>query len=608
MLEINKKIIDYINKCKITCNNDGNIQINGIDADEYEIRVICERLKHRFDFETDKELLVNILSDNNCYTVVDNNDNILDDISKIIEEDDSIPRDDWESYKDWKENKALWNVDKDGCKTSLNKCIDNIVGFIEHFPKTKGKIMFNNVRNQIEWDGRQLTDADIHYVLTLVNKYFIKDISSVRMIKDALDNVAFKHRFNPWVNYFNSLKYEDDGIDYIDYTIKEVLCCEEQDEYYDLYYETLKIGLLASMSRIYNKELYDKAIKYDTVITFCSRNGGTGKTTFPERLFDIEDNGNSYCYVVAGDSFQPNDKDFKERTHQSACLLLDELSMKRAIVTSVKGYITQRDDRFRKSYGYNNEAHKRGFIIMATSNNDDILKDYTTDNERRWAIIKVSEDINNYKNVNKAFDDGFRDKLWSFIKYIYDNKEWKLYMTDERLINLEKKIQRQYKASNNEDYDTIINDLLEREYGFYDDINIDVDSIVAQYKFKNTKEWCEAHNKEYNDKLFKSAEEKYIMKPEDRKIMYWGKIDRIQKTTLYDILRKLGIDYTNKSLAAEMQYTGIWNGWDNKSCRIGDAIVKAYWRKNKVLRTYFESDNNESEIDKDISDTDGLPF
>ena len=514
----------------------------GINNTEYDYKVFQSAIKELFGIDISIEDLKSYCINKNEDINVKNIDTELSDIIDIINEDNNIPKSDWEQYKHWKEYEAIWNIDKDGEKTSLADCFENIVGFIENFPKTKNKIKFNKIRNIVEYDGRQVVDADYHTIMNYINRYFMPKFSKLKMIKDAVDNIGFKNTFNRWTEYFDSLEYVDDGIDYIEYTIKEVLCCEEQEKYYDLYYETIKIMLLANMSRIYNKELYGKPTKYDTVVALCGENGGSGKTTFFERLYDIDNNGNTYCYVVAGDSFQPKDKDFIERSHQCVCLFLDEVSMRRAIVTSVKGYITQQDDRFRKSYGFNCESHMWGFIIVASSNNRDILKDYTTDNERRWAIIKISENTKNYENVNKAFDNGFRDKLWAFIKHIYDTESFKLYMTDDRLINLEAEIQRDYKASNNEDYHTIIYDLLEREYGFYDENYIDVDSIVAQYKYNNSWEWCVSHNDEYKIKEEKSIKGEYIMKPDDREILYWGKIDRIQKTILYEILGKLKID------------------------------------------------------------------
>ena len=611
-MEITKQLVEYIKTLKITYNTDSNcIYFNNEPADEYSVRVLCERIKNLHKIELTKEELIDILLNNGNVSIVDK-DTTIDEFFELIDQDNTIAENDWNAYKSWRENEALWHTDKDGIKTSIIDCFDNIVGFIEHFPKTRGRIKFNKIRNIVEFNGVQITDNDYHTIMNYITKYFLSTFGKLRTIKDACDNVANKNKFNPWTDYFDKLKYVDDGIDWIDYTIKNVLCCEEQEKYYNLYYETLKIMLLANMSRIYNKELYNKPTKYDTVVALCGVNGGSGKTTFFERLYDIEDNGHSYCYVVAGDSFQPKDRDFIERSHQSVCLFLDEVSMKRAIVTSVKGYITQQDDRFRKAYGYNSEPHMRGFIITASSNNTDILKDYTTDNERRWAIIKISEDENNYIKVNKAFDEGYRDKIWAFIKNIYDQKEYKLYMTDVRLKNLEKDIQRGYKASNNEDYDTIVNDLLEREYGFYDKEYIDADAIVAQYKYGDSLQWCKEHNVEIHDKTNKSSQDKYTMKPEDRLIEYWGKIDRIQKTVLYEIISKIKIEFTKPSLAAEMRVSGRWNGYDNKPCRIAGNLVKGYWRKEKVDRTVFDEVRHNDGIDKsndyiDKSD-DTLPF
>ena len=554
---------------------------------EYDFKVMQSGVKEQFGIDMSIDEIKGYYSHKDEHPKTE-----LDIINDIVDNDDNIPKSDWEIFKEWKNNDAVWNLDKDGAKKSIADCFENIVGFIENYPKTKGKIKFNKIRNIIELDGRQILDSDYHTIMNYICKYFIPKFSKLKMIKDACDNVGFKHQYNRWVDYFDGLKYEDDGIDYIDYTIKNVLCCEEQEKYYDLYYETLKIMYLATMSRIYNKELKGIPTKYDIVVTFCGKNGGSGKTTYLDRLYDIDNNDNSYCYICSGDAFKPSDKDFIERTHQCVCLLIDEISMKRNIITSVKGYITQKEDKFRKSFGFNNESHKRGFIITATSNNDDILKDYTTNNERRWAIIKISEDVNNHKNVNRAFDSGYRDKLWAFVKNIYENEEFNLYFTDEMIIKLEEDIQRGYKASNNDDYSSIIDDLLEREYGFVDIIGreeLDVDYIINQYLYGDSKEWCKRHNAEYDEKYAKSLRDEYIMKPEDRRITTFGKINIIQKTKLYKILNKLNIDYTKPSLRAELEYSGKWDGClkgkDIK--KIHGIMVRAYWRKENSPHIKF---------------------
>jgi len=597
---IDKKVLDFINKLNLSYNIEKDIlYINGQETNEYSNKVIIAQIKRQCNKDIDIETIKKVLSDKGSFTVKEE-DKELTDLFDLVDKDNNINESEWKEYLKWKRDEALWKIDKDGLKTGLMECILNIIGFIEHFPKLKNKIKFNKIRNIVEYDGRQVLDSDYHMIIDLINRYFIPQYSNLKMIKEAVDNIGFKNQYNRWVNYFNELKYENDGTDYIDYTIKNVLCCEEQEKYYDLYYETLKLMLLASMSRIYNKELKGIPTKYDTVVALCGKNGGSGKTTFFERLYDIDDNGNSYCYVCAGDSFDPKNKDFIERTHQNVCLFLDEVSMKRSIVTSVKGYITQKDDKFRKSYGFNNESHMRNFIIVASSNNDDILKDYTTNNERRWAIIKISENEKNYENVNKAFDNGYRDKLWAFIKNIYKNEQFNLYFTDERIIKLEEEIQRGYKASNNDDYNTIINDLLEREYGFvsiHGEEYIDIDYIIKQYQYGDSKKWCENHNLEWNEKYSKSLKGEYIMKPEDRLIETYGKINAIRKTDLYAILSRLNMDYTKPTLRSEIEYSKRWNGYlkDHDVYKINGLSQRAYWRKNLCGRTKFNQNGNNSD-------------
>lgn len=573
----------------IRLSEDGRLLIGKNYMTDYHISVILQRLKAKTNVDVTVDELIEAVK---SYGIVKKEpDTEILEFLDIIDNDDNIKEDDWTKFKRWRNEEALWNEDKDGEKTKINECFDNIVGFLENFPKTKGKIKFNKSRNIVEFDGRQIKDGDYHTFINYINKYFIRTFSKIRMIKDAVDNVANKNKYNPWVNYFNNLKYEDDGIDYIDYTIKNVLCCEEQEKYYDLYYETLKIMFIGVMTRIYNKDK-ELPTKYDSVVTFCGENGGSGKTTFFERLFDIENNGNSYCYVVAGDSFKPGDKDFIERTHQCVCLLIDELTMKRSIVTSIKGYITQRDDNFRKSFGYTSEKYFRGFIITATSNNTDILKDYTTDNERRWLIIKMSENSENHVNVNNAFDNGYRDKLWAYVKNIYQNDNVELYFTDKNIKKLEEDIQRDYKASNNADYNIIVNDLLEREYGFiksFDKIIINVDYIVEQYKYGDSKEWVHRHNEEMTEKLKNAKEGKYILTPKDNLIVKFGKINKISKKDLFYILDKLGFEWTKVSLNAEMRYSGRWNGWKrgNNACKINGSLINAYWRiENTELKDF----------------------
>ena len=592
-MEIKKEILDYITSLNISYNDsDKKIYFNDEEASEYEIKVICERLKFNYNIDINVDKLKTILQDNGNITVIENDE--LGDITKIIDEDSSLKDSDAKSFLLWKKNTALWKTDKDGIKTSLIECQTNIEGFIENFPKYKNKIYFNVIRGYAEFNGKQITDKEIYEIMNDLNKYMLPYYSSPRGVKNAIDSVAFRRQRNinkTWLenNYKNN--YDKDK-DYIDILLRDIFRCEDLDKYYDLYYAEIKLHLLASLKKMcYAKNEMD--YKYDNILVLCSEQGGTGKTSFCEYLYTFD----NICYTNVWEPESVNfaNKDFLEQLHDSAANVFDEVSVKRAIFNAVKSFISKKNDKFRKSYGYVADNKMRKFVLWGTSNNNDFLKDYTAGLERRWMIIHVSEDKMNgvyLKEKMQANNYEFVKRLWAQIMNMYnENKNFDMFLThdwDDKLL----KLQRDYKASNNETYNTIINDLLERHYGFYDEYNIDVDSIVEQYKYGNSADWCNAHNEELNIKIAKSLKNDYILKPGDRKIKYWGKIDRIQKTILYQILDILNFEYTKPSLAAELKITGKWKGMNNNErCYTGEKVICGYFRINKEERVKYTFDD-----------------
>lgn len=591
---IDKSVVDLINKLNLSYNNEKDIlYVNNQIADGYTIKVIISQIKHQCGTDVDIDTIKQILIDEESFNIEDDNTQELKDLINIIDTDDNIEESDWKQYLEWKNEKALWKVDKDGVKTSLIECLQNIVGFFDNFPKYKNKIYYNIIRGYAELDGEQITDDEIYKAIVDLNKYMLPNYSSIRGVRDAIMTIAYNNEKNILKTWFeeNYKKYYDPDNDYIDILLENIFRCEDLDKYKDLYYAEIKMHLLASLKKMcYAKT--EAEYKYDNILVLCSVQGGTGKTSFCEYLYTFD----NICYanIWEPESINFSNKDFLEQLHDSAANVFDEVSVKRSIFNAVKSFISKKNDKFRKSYGYVANNNMRKFVLWGTSNNNDFLKDYTAGLERRWMIIHVSEDkMNGVYLKEKMTKDNylFVRRLWAQIMHMYnENKNFEMYLNhswDDKLFTL----QRGYKASNNEEYDTIINDLLENEYGFYDENNIDVDSIVAQYKYNNAYEWCVKHNEEIDAKLAKSMRDEYIMKPEDKSIKFWGKIDRIQKTTLYEIIDKLHVDYTKPTLASELKLTNRWNGCDNESCRIGKRVVKAYWRKEKTDRVVFAYSN-----------------
>lgn len=595
--EVNEKVLDYLKNDNLRYDEkEDKIFIKNIEADEYDIRVICAKIKEHLGIIIDEQRLKDILINVPVEAeIIETETSIIKELDDIIDKDDSIEKSEWEKFKLWKNTEALWKINKDGEKTSLIECQKNIEGFIENFPKYKGKIYHETTRDYIEIDGLQLTDKEIFMIMGDLTKYMLPTCSSPSLVRNAINSVAFKNtrnRIKEWMedNYEN---YYDDSKDYIEYILTDVFRCEDLDKFHDLYYEELKIHLMSSIKKLcYVKKEAD--FKYDNILVLCSVQGGTGKTTFPEFLYTFDD----ICYTNIWDpeSINFTNKDFLEQLHNSACNVFDEVSVKRCIFNAVKSFISKKNEQYRKSYGFLASKHNRKFVLWGTSNNNDFLKDYTAELERRWMIIHVSEDKMNGVYLNNMMrKDNYLlvRRIWAQVMKLYkENPNFDMYLSHD-WDDVLTKLQREYKSTNNESYNTIIDDFLEREYGFYDEFDVDVESIVAQYRYGNSKEWCEKHNEEIEIKESKARRDEYVMKPEDRYIKWYGKIDRIRKTTLHEILDKLKFEYTKTSLRAEMKTSGRWNGCEgNQICKIGKISYNAYWRKEKEQRIVCPKNDN----------------
>lgn len=506
---------------------------------------------------------------------IESNIEIENNLKEIFDTIDKGEESDWDIYKNWKQNDCMYIRNNEGIITGVDCCYNNLLQWLNVFPYTKNKIRYNKIRMEITFNNKYISDEDLHIILQWINKYLCKTFSNLKSLYDACVGCAIKNKYNELYDYFESLNINNnDNNDYIDIVIKDVLKCRMCDTYYDLYYHCIKIALVASMKRVYYKEKYNRPLKYDNILTLCSKAQGSGKTTFFEKLFDVSNNGRSLCYVVAGTSFNPKEKDFIIQTHKYGCVLIDEVDMKRGLVNSIKGYITQQSDEFRQPFAHFSENMIRGFILVAASNNDDFLKDYTTTNERRWNPIPVTEDKTNAENVVKWFNEnGLRDKLWTQIKRIMINEEdIKLWLYNDELQNLEENLQKGYKFyQTDEDY-KILDDIINFEYCMPEDgENISAQEIVSQFKYGNSIEWAKLMNKKT---IEKQSQEHYITDLNDKT---WKvnseKIDRIRAVTIKEIIKLMGLGCTPHGIKNHL--SGVW---DKKNYNFNGQIVLGYCR------------------------------
>lgn len=558
-----KTYIEYNYKDRISMkNNSICIDDNPIDTNML-IAQINEEIYNDLGIKGQKtNIKIVVLAYANMNTIEDNsisiNEKYKDDkeeidnnLNELFNTIDNSEDTEWDKYKKWKEEDCMYIRDIKGNITGVDCCYNNLIEWINAFPLTKNKIRYNKTRQQSYFGVKPLDDITLHQVLQYINKYLTKKFSSLQSLRDALIGSSISNMYNELYDYFESLDINNgDDTDYIEICLKDVLKCEDLDKYYEVYYYSLLIELVASMKRTYYKELYEQPIKYDCVLTLCSSVGGSGKTTFFEKLYDIHGDGRSLCYVLAGNDFQPQDKDYIVQSHKYAMVLLDEIDMKRGLVNSIKGYITKRTDEFREAYAYFSKPVIRGFVMSATSNNTDFLKDYTTDNERRYTIIHISEDPNNAVNVVEWFDKkGLRDKLWTQIKRIYmNNPDIPLWLNTKKLQDQEMQIQSNYKFyQTDEDY-KILDNILNFEYCMYKTNDIFKDNmlsgkdIVDQFKYGDSVKWAELKNEQLKEKM---RSDKYIVDPNDREYdNHPMKIEYISSATRNEITRLMGLNCT----------------------------------------------------------------
>lgn len=514
----------------------------------------------------------------------DDINNLLDD---IVNDETIQEKSDWDLYIEWNKKYSIKNYNKDGEVTGISDCYDNIIGFLEHFPLTKDKIKYNDKSSRIDFNGIIYDDNAVHTILGYLNKYFIRKYSNVKGLNDAIKGCANKHHYNPIKKYFDTLQY-DDSKDWFKYLLKDVIKADLWDEFNELYLAEFKKWICACVKRV-----YEPGCKFDNILVLVSNVQGTGKSSIWEQLFNINDE--SFCKIVDASQEIPSGDRFVQQCAGKLCINFDEIAMKAKNVNKIKTMLTETVDEWHTLYSVADAPRPRDYIFAGTTNNTDFLKDYTSMYERRWWIIKVTEDTTNGVNVNKMFNDkdlNLRDKIWAQAKYLYEhNKEENLYITYDSDLGKQLEIlQRGYKASNNEDYAEIVN-IMQMDWGFFNDNKlINIESLVKQYKSGDVINYCERRNDEINELMNKEG---YVMKPDDIKYTCYGQIDRWPVTLLYDLLNKLGIKYTKQSLRNELEYANEFVKKKAQCIMNNNKVCDAWCRKEDTPTNKFFSQKEE---------------
>lgn len=269
----------------------------------------------------------------------------------------------------------------------------NVGLILRHWPPFES-LRLNELTLEAEIDGEPMRDGDSFRWQERIEKEF-----EVNFSKDTIDAgieaVAEERAYHPFKEKLDALPAWD-GNSRFDEFARDVL--GSADPMAARYIECALIGAVA--------RTYTPGRKVDTILTLFSRKHGTKKTETLSALF--------YQLVFIG-NIKLEDKDTIMCAATSVCTILDEVDefMGRDVWLSMKRWASQKFDTFRAPYGRRPRKWQRRFIICATTNRDDILRDET--GHRRWLIVSVSEDDKSVaERIPKLL--AMLDQLWAEAK------------------------------------------------------------------------------------------------------------------------------------------------------------------------------------------------
>lgn len=298
-------------------------------------------------------------------------DNVRPDLHIVGGKDNTArkpePRPSAESYR------SIWaQLDLTLSGNGMPICnLDNAVKVIENRDELKDRIRYDefydrvrsNWRNENKWyDWR---DRDTQMLSLYMQRVIGLQKISSNLIHEAVMTAAFRNHKNEPLEWMNSLEW--DGTP----RLRELMPVgfgTKQNDYTEAVGRCWMVGMAA--------RVFDPGCKLDNMPVFEGSQGNF-KSTALEII-----GGDWHC-----ECHEPvTSKDFYQILQGRLLVEISELhAFKRAEVERIKGIITCRVDRYRKSYGRLVEDHPRTSVFSGTTNQDDWNAD-DTGARRFWPI------------------------------------------------------------------------------------------------------------------------------------------------------------------------------------------------------------------------------
>lgn len=282
-----------------------------------------------------------------------------------------------------------FQIDKDGVRQGLGKSARNVWLVLEHDPRIKGTLRFNEMTKTIEASEGPFAAAPYGHLDTFIMNWFEHQYNC-RMkrheIREQMLLVALSHRYSPLRDYLASVSEKWDGTPRVERFLVDYLDVDDNEHVRRI----SKRWFISAAARG-----LEPGCKVDTVLVL---QGGQG--AFKSTVFD----------VLGGEFFTDShieigSKDGMMLAGQFWIAEFAELAnMRKADQERVKQFITQRVDSFRLPYSAVTESFPRHCVFVGTTNPEQVLTDDT--GNRRWWCVTVGE-----IDIERVRRD--REQLWA---------------------------------------------------------------------------------------------------------------------------------------------------------------------------------------------------
>lgn len=255
---------------------------------------------------------------------------------------------------------------------------ENVYFALQNDPVLQQLVRYNEFSNKIDkcrvppWGGKagewkELLD-DIRLAEYLASRYELI-IGNPVTIEQAVMLSAHDNAYNPVREDFERVQW--DGIERRKHWLID--CMGAADSPY--VQAVSEYFLLSMVARV-----FDPGCQMDYMLVLQGLQG-EGKTSVLREL--------GGDYYGAG-SFRIGDKEALQALQGNLIFNFNELdSLTKSEATAIKGFITERTDKFRPPYGKNFQAYRRNCVLTGDTNQDEFLRDATGD--RRFWVVHCSE-------------------------------------------------------------------------------------------------------------------------------------------------------------------------------------------------------------------------